>query len=333
MPRAAEQQEPDKMSEYISDRNNMLLAVVLLVAITLVMLLLMFKNVDVAQSANYAEFNQKMALFFVSLMVAMTICLLWKFLGKENAMWLGIGLIASSAVLAAVFAQADIATYLVGLSLPSYVVAVGASAVKLAKSRIPGSLRKTLQKAGPHIVHMGIAFVLMSYVVSSEMQELPSSDESSESTVFTLGLGQGLEVGAYTLVLTDLEVQNEYQKSGALVVREARTATFDILRSGEPVKEGVVVTDLYSYTTGGVPQVVEIGVHVYKSAIEDLYISFQWLNYSSAYVEAKTIPMMNTLWAGLGLLILGIVVRTAAWQIEPKEMGRIQKAASENGPR
>ncbi len=327
-PRLDEQPEPGKFSEYISDRNNMLLTVALLLVTGAVMLLLLFKNVDVAQSANYDEFNQKMSLFFVILMVTMTICLVWKMLGKEMALRLGVGLIVASVSLGAVFALADVSSWLVGFSLPSYVVAVGASAVRLAKSRGSGSVRKTVHKLGPHIVHLGIALILMSYVVSSELQQLPGPSEGAPGAAgFVVPLGGGLDVGDYTIVLTDLDIRLEHMTSGYTVSHEAREATFDILRSGEALRQGVVVTDLYSNSTG-VPTVVEIEVVIHKAVLEDLYFNFQWRNETSVYLEAKTVPMMNTLWLGLGLVVVGVSARTLAWQLEPKEAIREPRKAT-----
>ena len=317
-PRFEEPPEPEKLSGYISDRNNMLLMVALLLVTCAVMLLIMFKNVDVSQSDNYDELNSKMSLFFVVLMVSMTICLVWKMLGKDIALWLGIGLIAASALVGSVLAMADVTSWLVGFSLPSYVVAVGASAVRLARSRVAGSLRKTFHSAGPHIVHLGVALILVSYVVSSELQQLPGEIQGdSEPAASVVHLGEELSVGDFTIVLTDLDVRVEHMTSGSTVISEARDATFDILRSGEVIREDVVVTDLYSYSMGSA-EVVDVEVFIYKSALRDLYFSFQWLNETSVILDAKTVPMMNALWLGLLLVVVGISVRTLAWQLEPK---------------
>src|SRR4030042_1006051 len=93
-----EGEPPPKIRDYISDKNNMMVTLILFVATSAVMLLLLFTNVGVAQAANYDEFNQKMAVFLVAISVTMTICLMWKMLGKEWAFLLGIGLIAAAAI-------------------------------------------------------------------------------------------------------------------------------------------------------------------------------------------------------------------------------------------
>jgi hypothetical protein len=70
---------------------------------------------------------------------------------------------------------------------------------------------------------------------------------------------------------------------------------------------------------------MDIEVYIYKAATRDLYIDFQWVDNSSAYIEAKTIPLMNVLWTGFGLLAVGIVLRTIAWRNEPKDEPDIRR--------
>ena len=313
--RPAGEPEPEKLSEYISDRNNMFLTVFLFVATSAIMLLLLFKNVNTSQSANYDEFNQKMSLFFVAIMVTMSICLLWKSLGKERAFWFGIVLIAVSAGLGIVAVAGNLTDGLVAFSLPSCVVAVGASVVKLAKSRVAGSLRKTLQAASPHLIHLGVALVLMSYVVSSNLQSFPSEGQQGGVPV---DLGHEVAVGDYTVRLTALDSRTEAKTMGGMNVDRIMEGTVDILRDGKQLRTGIVLTDLYGFGIDGELEVVDVDVYIYKAVLNDLYLDFQWRDNSSAYIQVKVIPLMNTLWAGLGLLTVGLAIRTVVWKQEPK---------------
>jgi cytochrome c-type biogenesis protein CcmF len=322
--------EPERLAEYISDRNNTLLTIFLFVATSAIMLLLLFKNVNTTQSANYAEFNQKMSLFFVAIMVTMSICLLWKSLGKERAFWFGIGLIAVSAGLGIVAVAGNLTDGVVAFSLPSYVVAVGASVLKLAKSRVAGSLRKTLQAASPHLIHLGIALVLMSYVVSSNLQSFPAEGQQSSVLV---DLGHEVAVGDYTVRLTALDSRTESKAIGGVSIDWVMEGTVDILRGGKPLKAGIVLTDLYGYGTDGGLDVVDAEVYIYKAVLSDLYLDFQWRDNSSAYIQVKVIPLMNTLWAGLGLLTVGLAIRTVVWKQEPKETLSAGKSGDKSVPR
>jgi cytochrome c-type biogenesis protein CcmF len=324
--RPAGELEPEKLSEYISDRNNMSLTVFLFAVTSAIMLLLLFKNVNTSQSANYGEFNQKMSLFFVAIMVTMSICLLWKSLGKERAFWFGIVLIAVSAGLGIVAVAGNLTDGVVAFSLPSYVVAVGASVVKLAKSRVAGSLRKTLQAASPHLIHLGVALVLMSYVVSSNLQQ------GQQGSVL-VDLGHEVTVGDYTVRLTALDSRTEAKTIGGMSVDRIMEGTVDILRDGKHLRAGIVLTDLYGYGTDGILEVVDVDVYIYKAVLNDLYLDFQWRDNSSAYIQFKVIPLMNTLWAGLGLLTVGLAIRTVVWKQEPKGTVPAGKSRDESVPR
>ncbi len=312
--------EQEKITEYISDKNNMFLTIVLLLVTSAIMLLLLFKNVDVSQSANYLEFNQKMSLFFVALMVSMTICLLWKYLGKEIAFWLGSSILVLSVVLGVVSALADSINWLVAFSLPSYVVAVGASLYKLVESGVSGSIRARLQRLSPHIIHMAVALVLMSFVVSTNLQEVPvSAGHVATPAGQVVTVGGELSIGDFKIKLVSVDSRNELSHAGGITVTQVKEAVIDIVKSGNTVRQGVTLSDKYGPSREGGLEPVDIEVFVYKSFSRDLYVNFEWRDNNSAWVGAKTIPLMNTLWIGFGLLVVGLAVRTVVWHQEPKE--------------
>jgi cytochrome c-type biogenesis protein CcmF len=318
MERPEEQPEPEKLSEYISDKNNTMLTVLLLVITSAVMVLLMFKNLNTSQGANYVEFNQKLSIFFVGLMTTMSVCLVWKFTGKEIAFYLGSGLIVASIAAGVVGAVTGWIDALVAFSLPAYAVALGVSIVKLARSRVVGSARKTLQKASPHLIHLGVAMVLASFIISTNMQSFPSNLVSGTTSI-EMSLGQEAKVGDYTVRLVALTASDVSSGSGATSVNAVREGTMDIMKSGHALRSGLVLTDLY-LIKGVDTHVVDAEVYVYKSLANDLYLDFQWMSNTTALVQMKVVPMMNALWGGFGLLVIGLAIRTAVWQQGPKEI-------------
>ncbi len=308
-PKPKEEPEPERISEYVSDKNNMLLTTVLLVVTAAVMLLLLFKNLNSTQQANYDEFNQKMSLFFVGTMATLSICLLWKFVGKAIALYLGIGMIIVSVGLAAYAATSGSLNWLVMFSLPSYVVAVGASAFRLAKSVRGGSLRGLLRKAGPQVVHIGVALVLMSYVVSSNMQGFPASTTEVQGASGTIvKVGGSVSVGEFSVRLVSLNTSTSSAQF------QTDTATIEIAKLGKVARSGVDLANVYGSSGNGA-----IDVYIYKTAIEDLYVNFQMMNGTTALLQVKTVPMMNTLWIGFALLVIGLSMRTVGWKQETIE--------------
>lgn len=319
--RTESEPEPDRFSEYISDKNNMFLTVALLLVTSAVMLLLLFKNVNASQTANMDEFNQKMSLFFVFLMVTMSICLVWKSLGKEVAFWLGAGMLVVSVVLAVLSAASGAFDWLVAFSLPSYVVAVCASAYRMARSKVSGSARKTLQKMSPQIVHLGVAMVLVSFVISSNMQVFPSDLQNlSGVSGKEVAVGGDVKVGSYTIHLSDMRAEARSISSGGMSIDQARLAVLDLAKSGKTVRSSIVLTNLYGLDSSGKPAVMKVEVYIYKSVLGDLYMDYQWIDDSTAFIQVKEVPMMNFLWAGFGLLAIGLAIRTIVWRQEPKEL-------------
>ena len=322
IPRKEEEPEPEKLSGYISDKNNMLISVGLLLAISAVMLFLLFKNVNVAQDANLIEFNQKMSLFFVILMVVMSTCLVWKTLGRELAFWLAACILVASIVLALVGSF----DWLVAFSLPSYVVAVGASGFKIARSNVKGSLRKTMQKVSPQLVHLGVALVLVSFVISSNLQVFPADLQDLSGLSGTeVTVGGEVNVGDYTVRLTNMAIVNKSATSSGMTVDEAREAIVTILKSGDAVRTNVVLSNLYGHDFSGQPHVMKIDVYIYKSVLNDVYLNYQWVDDNTAFIQVKVVPMMNFLWAGFGLLAVGLAIRTVVWRGEPREVEKVAK--------
>ena len=309
-PKPEEEPEPEKISEYVSDKNNMLLTTLLFVVTSAIILLLMFKNLNALPQANYDEFNQKMSLFFVATMTVLSVCLLWKFVGKARALYLGLGMIAASTVIAVAGGVTGSVNWLVGFSLPSYLVAMGASAFKLVKSVGGRSLGPILRKAGPQVVHMGVALVLMSYVVSSNLQAFPASTTDIEGmSGSVVRVGDSVTVGDFSIRLLSLSTSTTQVTSF-----QTDTAIIEITRSGSVAKPGVDLSNIYGSSGNA-----QIEVYIYKTVFEDLYVDFQLMNGTTALVQAKTVPFMNTLWIGFALLVVGLTMRTVAWRPETPE--------------
>ncbi len=321
-PKPEEEPEPERISDYVGDKNNMILTTVLFVVTSAVLLLLLFKNVNFSQQANYDEFNQKMSLFFVATMVTLSICLLWRFVGRVAALYIGVGAIALSIGLAAVASVTGVVNWLVAFSVPAYVVAVGASAFKLAKSVKGRHVLPILRRAGPQIVHIGVALVLMSYVVSSTLQEYPPNMTLVQGTPGTVvSLGESVSVGHYTVRLQALNTT-----ASQVTNLQTDTATIDILVSGT-LRRSLPLQNVYASSSNG-----EIGVYVYKTAFEDLYVNFQKMSETTALIQVKTVPLMNTLWIGFGLLVIGLALRTVAWRQEQPDEEMLQAAEPKPGP-
>lgn len=331
MPKKDEAQEQQKISSYISEKNNMTLAALLMAVTAIIMLLLLFKNINLTQTANFTEFNQKMSLFFAALMIAMTLCLIWRYLGKEKAFQVSVGLIALSILLALIGAGTNSFDWLVAFSLPSYLAAFGASIFKLWKSWVPRSLMKTLRKMSPHIIHLGIAMILVSFVISTNMQVVPA-DIENENLYPTTSIGGQITAGDYSARLVALTEETGIAPAGLSIYQNA---TIDILKSGTVISSGLVLTNIINQEIG--TQNYNKMKHealIFKTLMNDIYLDFVWTDNTSCALRIKVIPFMNTLWIGLTLVSVGILARTLTWKQAPKpEESPPEKKRDTKGPK
>jgi cytochrome c biogenesis factor len=205
---------------------------------------------------------------------------------------------------------------------------MGAAVLKISQSVSKGSPRRMLLQASAHLIHLGVAMLLFSYVVSSNMQTYPSdAEELSGFSGVVASVGDEVQVGEYTILLQDLEQRSTSRTSGGTTITSIQEATIDISKGGSLQDSGVLLTNLYGHNIYGVYEVLEVEVHVHKSVLEDLYINYQLIpgQNQTAFVQAKVIPMMNFLWTGFGLLVFGLALRLFFAPPMPSERGEEKK--------
>jgi hypothetical protein len=291
----SEEEEP------FTDRSLMTQAVVIMVLSAGIILLIMVKNVDIGQTANFNEFNQKISFFMAASMIALSLCLVRKWVKGRAMKWLAIGLVASSVIFGA-------ALFLVGSSLeiglvaPPAVASIAISTERIVRSRVIGSLRRTLFHAGPQIMHFGVALLFLAFVVSNNAQAVPASGEFNK-----VAIGGTVSVGAYTVKVTGINVINVTNVAGQKY-DQIREATIDLYHSGQLIQGGVVLKAMYLSLFGNLGK-VDVTVFVYSASLEDIYLTYDWVDNSTANIQMKEIPLMSFLWTGAGLLAVGMGMR------------------------
>jgi cytochrome c-type biogenesis protein CcmF len=284
-----------------SRSNAMSISVLLLSFTALVMLLILIKNVDLDQIANYDEFTGKMPIFFGALAIMLVGCLSLKRLGGKRALWLVLALIGGSLVFASIawYSGWDV---LLGFALAPAILAIVVAAYRLLTSRSKVSLRRTMQSASPHIIHLGVVLVLIGYLASTFAVSVPSSGLVSEVVV-----GGQLEAAGYVVKLKALNAMNATSPPG-LNYDEIRSATLDIHLDGSLRAQDVILNNYYRHI-GDETFLLESQPLVLKDIGSDLYVSFISIDNSTAVIEVKVLPLMNVLWSGVIVVVIGIAVR------------------------
>ena len=312
--RSAPKADEDE-GDLFTDRSLMTLAVVIMVLAAAVIMLIMVKNVDVSQSSNYVEFNQKTSFFIAAILIAMALCLIFKWVKGRWMTWLAVGLVVSSISLGAIMSLYG-SSLEIGLVVPPAIVSIAISAERIVRSRVAGSLRRTLYRAGPQIMHLGVALMFLAFVVSNNAQAVPAAGEFNK-----VPIGGTVSVGGYSIKVTGVNLINVTNVPGQRY-DQIREATIDLYRSGQLIQADVSLKAMYLSLFGDLGK-VDASVFVYSGALEDVYLTYDWVDNSTANIQMKEIPLMSFLWTGAGLLAIGMGMRFFAAKREEDRPARI----------
>ena len=276
--------------------SGVLATIALLMMYAALLLLLLIKNVGLDQGENFVEFTEKTTYLVAVILLAMFVSLSRRDLGSRRALWAGV-LIGSVSVLLAAWASLTGAIpYLIPLVLLPTISVMVISVRRVAT--LDRSHRWAwLKKTGSHLAHVGLALIILSFIVSSSLQaSLPEDRE-------VIGLGDEVTVGGHNIRLVDLRTDPWSSSTGD--PGEVRTATFDVT-SGN-VKRTVTVSNHYQNETAG-PVLVHGGTMVLAGLVEDVYLSYDWMADGSALVQVRVIPLVSGVWAGSAVLVAGMLM-------------------------
>jgi cytochrome c biogenesis factor len=190
------------------------------------------------------------------------------------------------------------------IALTLLILACAATVMKLVDSVNKKSFRGTIISLAPHIVHLGLVFILIGFIGSNFFV-------TEEDITLTAG-GPPQEVGEYEFEMTDSTFDSD-----------STFVTVEITKNGQ-------------YIGTGKPGAVVIGgqnrneIHVTGTPTEDIYLVFyngttspSLNSYSSVDMQVKVLPLMSVLWLGMWLMAAGMFMRLMAELARPrKKMGK-----------
>lgn len=315
-----------KLSQQVNDRDTMYLAVVLITVTSLLALILLFKNIGSDQAYTYTEFNEKMSIFFVALMVTMSICLTWRLVGRERVLWAAGAILAASLALAVASKLFGWFDALVAFSLPSYLVATVSSAVKLVvAAKKEGGILSRLYRTAAQVAHLGVALLLVGFVISSNLESFP--DQGYD---VAMPVGSELEIGDYRIRLIAIDITDEVSTYPEEVA-QVRTAYVEISRNDKVVDGAAALRVLYSVDAASGYRVLEIVPYVRSDIDGDLHLSYEWMSENIALIHAKAVPWVGLLWTGAILLCAGMSIRLFSWRPAPHRLASHGEEAGQEG--
>ncbi len=289
----------------LNDRGLMFATLVILLVIGVLITLILFKNLDADLVKNYDELTQKVPLFFSMLMLVMIVCLAWRSLGMMRALSL-LGVVSAISVAAGIVAWSIGSDPFLYFPIPIFLASSLVASIMLWKRLSLRPFRTALNAAAPQLIHLGVALVLLAYVCSTGFQSVPSTGNP-----VTLGLGESLDVGGFDVTVVDIEV-SDATPSPSHNFNLVWAVTLDVSKDGKNVAKGVHLENFYLVNETEVRKVRgEVGV--VKTLGEDIYLEFDQGDGDQVAVSATLIPLMNLLWVGSALLLLGVGLRALFW--------------------
>ncbi|MCK5415034.1 MAG: cytochrome c biogenesis protein CcsA [Thermoplasmata archaeon] len=291
-----EEKEEDKyidLEELISDDLLMFMTVILLVLTTVVTMLILVSGVNGLGPEN---FNGPVGLLAMVGILLLLVCLMWRDLGRKRVVMLaGVTLLVSLAGYFLFSENAEVAA-----TMPILVVGMVGTSFKVVKSWNRKRLWPSVRLVSAHLIHLSVVLIIIGYVGSTYLQEERilnleidgPSQEQAGYDVKALGIDEGPDY-----VFVEMEVW----KDGRLI------------GEGDP---GAV------YVQG----TVRSEVSVIWTFWEDVYLIYGNHTTGSpqtANVAVTVLPLMNFLWAGMYLMMIGITIRLISDAMIKRRRGEV----------
>jgi cytochrome c-type biogenesis protein CcmF len=295
------------IEEVINDRSLMFLTLIILTLTTIITLFLLILSIN---GADRTQFDTKVGFFTIVGIVLLSVCLVWKYLGRMATLYSLLFCGGISFLLAVLYPE----NWIVLASMPFLLLALGASFYKIIKSVNRKSLRGTVNGISPHLVHLGVVLLVIGFVGSNFLV--------SESDISLSLNGPSQKVGDYEYRM----VEGDFSSGESIFV------TIEILKDGNKIGEGrpgaIFIDDQWRNEISVVGQIQE-----------DIYLVFIDGDVSGSSVSrvdltVKTLPWMILLWSGMWLLAIGIILRLVVEYTRPrlKDEKRVQKRARMREP-
>ncbi|MEE9151026.1 MAG: cytochrome c biogenesis protein CcsA, partial [Thermoplasmata archaeon] len=294
------------LEDIINDKNIMFVTLILLTVTTIVILLLLIMSIN---GADRAQFDSKVGFFAMAGVVVLFACLVWKYLGRKMTLYSSIITGAISIFMGILFQN----QWIVASTMPFLILATGASLYKITKSINRKSLRASVNGIAPHLVHLGVVFIIIGFIGSNFLV--------TEKDITLVTNGPTKKVGNYDIKI----IEGRYSPGDSIFAKVEVSKNGDVIGTGEP---GAMVID----------QQWRNEISVIGTPLEDVYLTYVDARVSdntvtSVDLQVKILPLMSLLWLGMWLLAAGILMRLIVDYTRPKMKpeSRVEKRARMRG--
>jgi cytochrome c biogenesis factor len=249
-------------------------------------------GIEISLAPEY--FNDRTAIPTLAIILLLSTCMLIGYSSRKNIALI----VAGSAIISIFFAiVSPFGNTPMDVSVPMLTIAIIATFYKISRSGNK-DITKMIRGTSAHLIHLGILFILLGIVLSSNMKV-------EDSQVINTGDTAVFEGQHYELMLRSMNshYQGEpYQdKPASSYVTDI---DFDVYKNGKIYKTGQVkyITDFkwgQTYTT----------TYIHRGLTEELFIAPRVIDEKNGELDVymRTVPYINFLWGGMYLMIIGII--------------------------
>ena len=270
----------------------LLLATIITIGMLTPLVAKLVTGAEISLAPEY--FNNRATFPTLAMILLLSTCMLIGYSSRKNVALI----VAGSAVISIISALiSPFGNTPMDISIPILTIAVISTFYKISRSWNP-DISKTIRVTSAHLIHLGILFILLGIVLSSNMK-------MEDSQVITTGETTKFEGQNYEIMLKSMDshYQGEpYQDKPASSY--TTEIDFDIYKNGKYFKSGQVkyITDFkwgQTYTT----------TYINRGLTEELFIAPRVIDEKKGELDVymRTVPFINFLWGGMYLMVIGIM--------------------------
>lgn len=303
------------ITELINDDVLMLVAVFLFITTTIVTFVILVNGIN---GLNPSDFNIKVGLLSLAIVMILIFCLLWRYTGRRWITIIGGCTLLASAIGFIFFPNNSI----VAGSMPILIVALVGTSYKIIRSFNIRRVWKSTSLMSAHLIHLAIILLLLGYVGSNFLV-------AEDNISLSIG-GAGEEVGKYTLYATDFGVVDginfvEIDADLRNYVYQTVYVDVKVLEGDSLLGNERLIMIMSTSLINGENKLLRNEIKVLGTLMEDIYFTYQQTyednegETNSVEINVKIIPLMKLVWSGIWLMVLGMVLRIASEKKLSKE--------------
>lgn len=283
--------EPElKMKKLLSTKNTFYATIILLSGLSFILFWgltasVLFKAYGITVSVNlYEAWSYPLTL---ALIAVLGVCML-ESLGKHWEKGIGLG---AALVFVFLLLRSSDSVY-TNLSASVLFFAGVSSAYQIFKSSSVKGIKNKLRSSAPHIVHLGIAVILVGVLMSTY---------AVSETVLFMKFNEKKTVGGYDIQLVDLAFPVEHKHATAVLTK---IGVYNIYKDGVLVDSG----DARFREIKGEFVTEPL---IYRGLLADVNVRYQGIGTQTpifiSVANVRVIPGMTILWIGSILVVIGII--------------------------